>query len=106
MKMFAYTGVLLLAQLSGAVAAAPPPAPVAGMWDAAAAAARSAGFNGHLAVADATVTYGEDFGTPAAADKVRFWRWASVTISVRPSAGERLVRMGTISPRASVLREF
>jgi CubicO group peptidase (beta-lactamase class C family) len=62
-----------------APAAAAPPAPIAGMWQATLAAAQSGGLRGHLIVADSSVLHGEDLGSSSGNGGNSVWRWASVS---------------------------
>lgn len=75
-----------------AAAASPPPS-LAGMWQATAAAAKKAGLNGHLIVADATTSHGEDIGSPGD----RFWRWASVSKQIVAALVMQEVDAGTLT---------
>ncbi|WP_353217771.1 serine hydrolase domain-containing protein [Sandarakinorhabdus sp.] len=84
---------MILAGAAGAAAAPPPP--LTNMWQAASAAARTGGLNGHLVVADSQSNYGEDIGKPGKTGQ--FWRWASVTKQIVAVLVMQQVDAGTVA---------
>lgn len=86
---------LLLLAFVPVMASAAPPAPLARMWDATAAAARDGGFHGHLIVADSKLQYGAEIGQGTGATPV--WRWASVTKQLVAVLVMQLVDSGTLA---------
>jgi CubicO group peptidase (beta-lactamase class C family) len=89
--------LLLLAALAFAVpAAAAPPPQLAAIWQATSATARAGGMNGHLIVADAASSHGEDMGTTGAKG-AKFWRWASVSKQIVAALVMQEVDRGTLA---------
>lgn len=83
---------LLLAAAVASIAAAPPP--LASMWTDTAAAARKGGLHGHLIVADATTSHGEDVGNNSGPT---LWRWASVSKQIIAALVMQEVDRGTLA---------
>lgn len=83
---------MLLATAVATIAAAPPP--LVTMWSNTAAAARKGDFHGHLIVADATASHGEDVGNSTGP---KLWRWASVSKQIIATLVMQEVDRGTLT---------